>query len=418
MNNIYFLSIHALIFYENLGSSLLLISFFTALGRTIEIILKPIIAHISDTSNFKSGRRKPFMLFGCGFYALFLTLIFSPISNLNSIGHSLWFGIHYILFFVADTVTNIPYLALGPELSNDTKEREKLYIFFYFSQYIGVLVASMGPVIIQRLINNCDCTGCDKIINPVDKSNCLRTCNGICDLNSMETSLQMLSVFIGLLFVFSIILLCNRIKEKKHEKKTEDENYIIPTLIRMFNNKPFVRLLIPWIIDVTITQIFATMLPFFIAYIINPQKYCEKNKLDLSSEVCSSNLWLAVTISGFFICCIISMLMWHFIIKIVPRKKAWQGYSLISVFSFAIFMVCGEGSMSLLLIFSILNAMPAGGAYLNDVFVSDIIDYDEFLTGKRNEGIYIVFSSFTPKIVTIFAQSLPLTIMSCILFNL
>jgi Na+/melibiose symporter-like transporter len=60
-----------------------------------------------------------------------------------------------------------------------------------------------------------------------------------------------------------------------------------------------------------------------------------------------------------------------------------------------------------------LNAIPAGGAYLNDVFTSDIIDYDEFSTGKRNEGIYIVFSSFTPKIVTIFAQSLPLTLMSC-----
>jgi Na+/melibiose symporter-like transporter len=72
--------------------------------------------------------------------------------------------------------------------------------------------------------------------------------------------------------------------------------------------------------------------------------------------------------------------------------------------------------MALLVIFSIINAIPAGGAYLNDVFTSDIIDYDEFSTGKRNEGIYIVFSSFTPKIVTIFAQSLPLTFMSGIEF--
>jgi len=367
---------------------------------------------MSDTSTLKGGRRKPFMLFGCGFYALFLVLIFSPLSNMSKIGTSFWFGIHYVLFFIADTITNIPYLALGPELSNDTKEREKLYIFFYFSQYLGVLVASMGPVVIQKLIYICECSACDGFRDIQEKLNCQNTCNATCDVKSMETSLQMLSVFIGLFFVFSIILLCNRIKEKKHVQKTEDENHIIPTLIRMINNKPFIRLLIPWIIDVTITQIFATMLPFFIAYIINPQKYCEKNKINISSNVCSSNLWLAVTISGFFICCIVSMLMWHFIIKVVPRKKAWQGYSLIAVFMFAMFMICGEGSMSLLLIFSILNAIPAGGAYLNDVFVSDIIDYDEFLTGRRNEGVYVVFSSFTPKIVTIFAQSLPLTIMT------
>jgi len=339
--------------------------------------------------------------------------MFSPLSNMTSIGTSLWFGIHYVLFFAADTVTNIPYLALGPELSNDTKEREKLYLCVYFLQYIGVLVASMGPVVIQKLIYVCDCSGCDSIRDLPEKINCQNACSNSCDIKSMETSLQMLSVFIGLLFVFSIILLCNKIKEKKHSQKTEDENHMIPTLMRMVNNKPFIRLLIPWIIDVTITQIFATMLPFFISYIINPQKHCEKNQINIQSEICSTNLWLAITISGFFICCIISMLLWHFIIKVVPRKKSWQAYSLVSVFTFAMFMLCGEGSMSLLVIFSIFNAMPAGGAYLNDVFVSDIIDYDEFLTGKRNEGIYVVFSSFTPKIVTIFAQSLPLTIMAC-----
>jgi len=357
------------------------------------------------------------MLFGCGFYALFLILIFSPLSKMDKIQTSLWFGLHYVLFFIADTITNIPYLALGPELSNDTKEREKLYIFFYFSQYIGVLAASMGPVIIQKLVYNCDCSQCDKYIFKEQRVECFKRCTATCDVNSMKTALQLLSVFIGFLFVLSIILLCNKIKENKYVPSNETENQIIPTLIRMFNNKPFIRLLIPWIIDVTITQIFATMLPFFIAYIINPLNYCDQNKIDIGNEACSTNLWLALTISAFFIFCIISMFMWHLIIKIIPRKKAWQGYSLIAAFTFALFMICREGSMSLLIIFSILNAMPAGGAYLNDVFVSDIIDYDEFLTGKRNEGIYVVFSSFTPKIVTIFAQSLPLTIMTCIKYK-
>jgi len=353
------------------------------------------------------------MLFGCGFYALFLILIFSPLEGLSKLGISLWFGLFYVLFFCADTVTNIPYLALGPELSNDTKEREKLYIYFYTSQYIGVLVASMAPEIIKNLVRNCDCSYCDILINPQEKSKCISTCDSTCELNSLKTSLQIIAVFIGLLFVFTIILIANRIKEKKHEKKNENEGHFIPTLFRLFNNKPFLRLLIPWIIDVTITQIFATMLPFFITYITNPLKNCKKNKVDLTNENCTANFWLAITISVFFMICIFSMLLWDAVIKYVPRKNAWQGYSLFSVFSFALFLICGEGTMTLLIIFSMINAIPAGGAYLNDVFTSDIIDYDEFSTGQRNEGIYIVFSSFTPKIVTIFAQSFPLTIMSC-----
>src|SRR5690242_1157653 len=108
-----------------MGSGLLLISFFTALARAVEIFLKPIIAHLSDNSKLRLGRRKPFMIVGCGFYALFLILFFSPPNDkLTPLQISLWFGLFYVLFFVTDTICNIPYYAMGPELSNDTKERE------------------------------------------------------------------------------------------------------------------------------------------------------------------------------------------------------------------------------------------------------------------------------------------------------
>ena len=241
------------------------------------------------------------MLFGCGFYALFLILIFSPLENLSKLGISLWFGLFYVLFFCADTITNIPYLALGPELSNDTKEREKLYIYYYTSQYIGVLVSSMAPEIIKNLVRNCNCNYCDEIINPLEKSKCITTCESPCELNALKTSLQIIAVFIGLLFVFTIILISNRIKEKKHENKNENEGHFIPTLFRLYNNKPFMYLLLPWIIDITIAQIVTTIFPFFIAYITNPYNHCKKNNISLSDAKCSSTFWLAILISLFFI---------------------------------------------------------------------------------------------------------------------
>ena len=107
-----------------------------------------------------------------------------------------------------------------------------------------------------------------------------------------------------------------------------------------------------------------------------------------------------------------SMGLWHFIVKIIGKKRSWELYSLISILTFSLFLMGDETSFSLLLFISIINAIPAGGAYLNEVFLADIIDYDEFITGKRNEGIYTVFSSFIPKIVSIFASSVPLSIMA------
>jgi hypothetical protein len=32
-----------------------------------------------------------------------------------------WFGVFYVLFYLSDTVTNVPYEALGPELHNDSE---------------------------------------------------------------------------------------------------------------------------------------------------------------------------------------------------------------------------------------------------------------------------------------------------------
>ncbi len=73
--------------------------------------------------------------------------------------------------------------------------------------------------------------------------------------------------------------------------------------------------------------------------------------------------------------------------------------------------------MLLLIFASFLIALPAGGAYINEVLITDIIDYDEFLTGKRNEAIYTVFCSFIPKVVSIFAQAIPLSIMSSKIYH-
>ena len=75
-------------------------------------------------------------------------------------------------------------------------------------------------------------------------------------------------------------------------------------------------------------------------------------------------------------------------------------------------LFCGNNNGVLLVIIACIIAIPASGGYINDAILCDTIDYDEFMTLKRNEGIYEVFSVFIPKIVGIAAQSIPLAIMN------
>jgi Na+/melibiose symporter-like transporter len=106
------------------------------------------------------------------------------------------------------------------------------------------------------------------------------------------------------------------------------------------------------------------------------------------------------------------MIIWHQLVTCFGKIYCWKVYSIVSIILFSIFFFCGEGNIYLLIFASFLTALPAGGAYINEVIITDIIDYDEFQTGKRNEATYTVFSSYIPKVVSIFAQAIPLSILS------
>ena len=416
MSCLVLLNVNSTLYYESLGASLIYMSFFVILSRSIEILLKPLIAHISDEIKTKMGRRKPFMLIGCGFYALFLVLLFSPPSvNATPRGLSIWYGVFFVLFFMAESVTIPPYLALAPELSYNSHEREKLYYFFYVFQYVGVLFAAAAPILINKFFYECDCSYCVNFPLQLDIEKCIESCNLICNLRNNEKSFLILSTFIGIFFIVSIILLSVNIQEKQGSFNKEKFSFI-PSLNQMINNKPFLSMIIPWMCDMSIMTIFSSMLPFFLNAVINPQQYCRQNKISLKNKECTTDYYLSLSISLFFICCIASCSLWHFLVEKYGKVFCWKMYSLISILPFTLFLFCDIGSTNLLVISAIFTSFPTGGAYLNDVLISDVIEYDEFLTGKRAEGIFTVFSSLIPKFVSLFAQAIPLSILSLIGF--
>ena len=416
MSCLVLLNVNSTLYYESLGASLIYMSFFVILSRSIEILLKPLIAHISDEIKTKMGRRKPFMLIGCGFYALFLVLLFSPPSvNTSSKTLSIWYGIFFVLFFMAESVSIPPYLALGPELSKNSKEREKLYYFFYVFQYIGVLFAAAAPILINKFFTECDCSYCINFPLQLDVEKCVESCNLICNLRNNEKSFLILSTFIGIFFIVSIILLSLNIQEKQGSFNKEKFSFI-PSINQIINNKPFLSMIIPWVCDMSIMTIFSSMLPFFLNAVINPQQYCRQNKISLKNKECKADYYLGLSISLFFICCIASCSIWHLLVDRYGKVLCWKMYSIISILPFTLFLFCDIGSTHLLVISAIFTSFPTGGAYLNDVLISDVIEYDEFLTGKRAEGIFTVFSSLIPKFVSLFAQAIPLSILSLIGF--
>lgn len=104
------------------------------------------------------------------------------------------------------------------------------------------------------------------------------------------------------------------------------------------------------------------------------------------------------------------MFIWQQLVKRHGKKNCWILCSILGALIF--YFTILQSSPNYILILSIFLSIPSSGSYLNDAIISDIIDYDEFISDKRSEGLYTVFSSFIPKVVNIFSQSIPIIILT------
>ncbi len=92
-------------------------------GRIVDAITDPLIAHFSDKTESRFGRRKIYLIFGVPLMALFFYLLFAP-----PFPHQHYINIIYLSFVLAFfwtfyTVVFIPYSALLPEIAVTKEER-------------------------------------------------------------------------------------------------------------------------------------------------------------------------------------------------------------------------------------------------------------------------------------------------------
>lgn len=97
--------------------------------RIWDAITDPIMGWISDRTEFRFGRRRPYIIGGAiagGF--LFALLWWCPLG-MSPTFYFIWYLGISILFYTAFTVFGVPYVALGYELSPDYHERTRIMSF-------------------------------------------------------------------------------------------------------------------------------------------------------------------------------------------------------------------------------------------------------------------------------------------------
>jgi len=98
----------------------------SAIPRLFDAISDPIMGFITDNTNSRWGRRRPYIFAGAILCSILFILQWQMFEE-NGATYNFWYYLLFaVLFILANTVFSTPLMGLGYELSSDTKERNRL----------------------------------------------------------------------------------------------------------------------------------------------------------------------------------------------------------------------------------------------------------------------------------------------------
>ena len=125
-----------------------------AVGGTISMIAllwdavtDPVVGYMSDHSNSKYGRRRPYMIVSLFPLSLFMILMFLNVDFGNT-GNIIYFILIAMLFRLVYTGYVIPYFSLGAEVTQDYDERVTIQCIAGYAIYIAACIITAGPMVI------------------------------------------------------------------------------------------------------------------------------------------------------------------------------------------------------------------------------------------------------------------------------
>ncbi len=335
------------------------------IGRSWDYINDPIIGHISDRTRTRWGRRRPYLLFGgFPFVLTFLMLWWIPPWE-NVILQAAYYSIAYILFDAAATFLYMPYFALTPEMTSDYDERTSLTTYRMFFSILGSLLAFTIPLM---------------IIGTFAPENATRV-------------LIMATLFgvISILPFFPVFLATRERPEYLEQEK--------PTLRQSLrsakNNRPFIYGLIVFLLTWVSVEIVQAILIFYIKYVV--QRESESDMI----------------MGTIFITAIFALPVWEWVSRRWSKRRAyiagiafWAGVQVILI------TVTPSTGLWLILVLCFLAGIRVAAAHvLPWAIIPDAIEWGEYQTGERHEGMYYSLITLTKKAAASFAVPLALLLL-------
>ena len=331
------------------------------ISRVWDAVSDPLVGYFSDKTQHRLGRRRIWLLASILPIGGSFIMVFSPPMSLTGGALVLWMGIGVIGFYSAMTLFMVPHLSLGAELTDDYHERSRLYGLRHGAYTIGTIIALIS---MQLLINA-----------EQESEQSVRTV--AFQLSGIATFLTML------LIGFAVY----RLRERP-----EYQGRIGQTPFGAFKDvwkNPHAKLVIVVTFIENIGSAVIAILTLYVAQYVG------------GAPSLAPLIILAYMVPSTF-----SVPLWIPISERVGKIPLWMFSMLLTGISFGgmfllPFLADMDHRVILIFVLAFFAGLSAGcGGTIAPSVQSDIIDYDEYLTGERKEGSYFAAFNFVQKSAT------------------
>lgn len=349
------------------------------IGRIWDGINDPLVGTLSDRFQSRWGRRRPFMLAGAVPFGLGFFLMFTPPPVEGSLAIAFYYAFIFILYDTAYTIVNAPYAALTSELTDDYDERSSLAgIRMANSIFASLITAGAFALLAQSVFAPMFLT------TPVPEGMTILEH----DPFAVRRGFMVSAAVWALLIIITPLLVVLFVREPERNIEPDDEPInFVKTFREVMQNKPFRIGATIYLLAFTAVDIITTVYVWFLAFYMGVEGLQQ-------SLVLLATLGVAT----------ISMPLTIWMMQRFGKKNTYLG-----MMSFWAVVMIGlsmlpPGNFTLVLVMAAIAGLGYGAANaIPWAIVADVIEEDEWRTGKRREGIYASYLVTSRKVSTALA---------------
>lgn len=329
----------------------------SSVAMSWDALTYPVVGYLSDKSDNPNGRRTPWMVRSIWLLAIMVFLMFFSVPLAENL-KVVYYLIVAVVMWTAFTCYNIPWAALGAELTQDYNERNNLRMMVSVVAVPFGLLTTSGPMYIVNFFGNLG--------------------------YSKQFSWAVVGFAAGIIVLLFGLLCWNNVRGKEQYATTSDkvDEGILKSFIELLGIRTY-RIL------VAVVALYSIGFAFY----FNTNVYVMKYSAGMS-EIQQAVYWTIYTVAQFFILILIMKIA----DKIGKNACLLLFGTVFCVVAF-VFFVKDIKCFSDMLMFGLLTLVGTGTYYsIIYSFIYDCSEIDEYIYGKRREASLISCAQFILKI--------------------